>query len=251
MHDAPDGLAVEEPERGLSHRLDASGTRAGFECVDPGRLPVAERAAPFRLILQRGLRARGAHLLHAAAVGVSGKGAVLLVAPSGGGKSNTFLSCLTASSLELLGEDFVAVDEAAPARVWSLYSSAKLHPADLARFPALAADVRPGRDERDDKVYFDLNRSHAGRFADGLPLRAILVLKITGTPGSAIVTTAPGEAAKAMLTSLLMVLPSARRPLFEFIARLAQRIPVYRLELGTESRQIAGTIEAFLNSRTP
>ena len=252
MHDAADGLAVDEPERGLAHRLDAGGTRATFACVDPRSLPVAECAAPFRLILQRWLRARGVHLLHAAAVGLPGRGAVLLVAPGGGGKSNTFLACLTAPALQLLGEDFVAVDGAAAGpRVWSLYSPAKLHPADLARFPALAADVAPGRDERDDKVLLDLNRRHAARFADGLPLRAILVLKIAGRPASRIVPAPPGEAVKAMLTSLLMVLPAARRPLFEFTTQLVRQVPAYRLELGTDLGQIAATIQDFLSRASP
>lgn len=248
MSDTAEGLQIDEPERGLSHQLDAAGRVAVLACHDPRRLPVNERAAPFRLIFQRWLRLRGVHLLHAGAVGLPGRGAVLLVAPSGGGKSNTVLSCLVHSALQLLGEDYVAVDGAVPPRAWSVYGSAKLLAADLARFPGLADDLSAVRDEGDGKVALDLGQRHRARLGDGLPLRAILVLAITGNATSRVVPAPPGEAVKAMLTSLLMVLPAARRPLFEFTTALVRKLPAYRLELGRDPAQIAATIEEFIQA---
>lgn len=241
-----DGLTVIDPASGLMSEVNLEATRAIYGIPEPGRLPVPERAAPFRLILQTWLRAHGTHLLHAGAVGLPGRGAVLLAATGGGGKSNTFLACLASSSLQLLGEDFVAVDGAAAPRVWSLFSTAKLHAADVARFPALAGEATGSQEGPGGKVLFDLAPRHAPRFAEGLPLRAVLVLKITDSPVTRIVPANPGEAVKAMLTSLLMVLPSARRPLFEFTTGLARRVPAYRLELGRDPAQIAAGIERFL-----
>jgi hypothetical protein len=243
MADLPEGLEVDEPGRGLSHRLDVAAARAVFACRDARMLSAAERAAPFRLILQRWLRTRDVHLLHAGAVGLPGGDAVLLAAPGGGGKSNTVLSCLAHSSLQVLGEDFVAIDAGTRPRVWSLYASAKLSAADLVRFPTL---ISAGRGESDGKVALDLSQQHCKRMGDGLPLRAILVLKITGATGSQIIPATPGEAVKALLTSLLMVLPSARRPLFEFTTELARKLPAYRLELGRDPAQVAGAIQEFL-----
>jgi len=248
VHETSGGLVVEEPEWGLSHRLDLVAGRAVFSCLNPARLPVHERAAPFRLILQSWLRTRGVHLLHAGGVGRPGGGAVLLAAPGGGGKSKAFLACLTSSSLKLFGEDFVAITAPAGPCVASLYSAAKLHPADLGRFPALAGEGAAGHDARDGKIIFDLAARYASRFADPLPLRAIFVLQITAGPGSRIVPAAPAEAVRAMLTSLLMVLPAARRPLFEFTAQLARSVPAYRLELGGDPGQVATAIEEFLRS---
>jgi hypothetical protein len=246
MSDLPEGLEVDEPERGLLHRLDVAAGRAAFACREPRLLPISERAAPFRLILQRWLRTRDVHLLHAGAVGLPGGDAVLLAAPGGGGKSNTVLSCLAYSSLQVVGEDFIAVDAGARPRVWSLYGSAKLHAADLARFPTLAAEISAGHDASDGKVVLDLSQQHRERMDDGLPLRAILVLKITGAAGSQVIPATPGVAVKALLTSLLMVLPSARRPLFEFTTELARKLPAYRLELGRDPAQVAGAIQEFL-----
>jgi hypothetical protein len=221
----------------------ASGWMA-FDGRQP--LPLAEQAAPFRYVFHRWLGARGTHILHGGAVGLAERGAVLLAAPSGGGKSNTLLACLS-SRLQLLGEDYVAVDDAAEPRVWSLYSSAKFYPGDLARYPGL--DPGPGlvRDPREPKVMLQLGSVPAARFADGLPLRAILVLGVVPGEASRVMPAAPGEAVKALLTNPLMVLPAARRRLFEFITGLAGRLPVYRLELGRDPAQIAGVVDRFLS----
>lgn len=248
VQESADALDVVDAARGVATSLHDRSRHGQFTVANPGRLPLAERAAPFRLIFQAWLRAHGAQLLHAGAVALPGRGSVLLVAPGGGGKSNTVLACLEAADFAALGEDFVAVDADATPRVWSLYSGAKLAPADVGRFSGLAGALPAGRDGADGKLLFDLGASPAARFADGVPLRAVLVLRIAGGDASRLAPAAPGEAVKAMLTSLLMVLPGARRSLFEFTTRLLRRVPAYRLELGRDPAQIAGAIRRFLES---
>lgn len=225
--------------------IDRAGAAAWMDFDGRRPLPLAEQAAPFRYVFHRWLGSRGTHLLHGGAVGLPDRGAVLLAAPGGGGKSNTLLACLP-SSLQLLGEDYVAVDAGAEPRVWSLYSSAKLYPGDLARYPGLASGVALVRDPVEAKVMLPLASVAGARFADGLPLRAILVLGIVAREESRIVPVASGTAVKALLTNPLMILPAARRGLFEFITGLARRLPVYRLELGRDPAQIAAVIERFL-----
>jgi hypothetical protein len=238
------GLSVVDAVRRLAVHVTAAGERGEVEFADARHLPLDEQGAPFRLIFQRWLATRRAQVLHAGAVGLAGRGAVLLAARGGGGKSNTVLACL-GSPLHLLGEDFLAVDEAEHPRVWSLYNTAKIYPADLARFPALATETAvPGM--AGGKTLLVLGARHAAQFADGLPLRAILVLKITGQRASRLVPAGPMEAIREMLASPLMVVPSARRSAFEFIVRLAGRLPVHRLELGTDLRQPPEIIRDFL-----
>ena len=249
LADGTRGFSIMDPGRQVASRLDAAGTVAEFACRGLAALPAYERAAPFRLILQRWLPSVGRHMLHAGAVGLPGRGAVLFAARGGGGKSNTTLACLR-SPLQVLGEDFLAVDEGPVPRVWSLYSTAKLHARDLGRFPALAADIGDGCDDIDGKALLQLAPRHAAHFTDGLPLRAILVLRVTDRPKSRIVPAPAGEAVKEMLTSLLMALPESRRPLFEVVTRLAQRLPVHRLELGADLPGIPGVIADFLE-RSP
>lgn len=248
VDDGVAGLAVLDPTRRIAHRINAAGTEAEFVCEEPDRLQGYECAAPFQLILQRWLGTRGVQMLHGGGVGVPEAGAVLFAARGGGGKSNTMLACL-GTPLHLLGEDYVAVDAGGPApQLWSLYNTAKLHPADIDRFPELAGDVDPVRDPLNDKLVLQLGRRDTARWAEGLPLRAILVLRVTGRPATRIVPAPPAEAMKELLTSPLMLLPHVRRPLFEFVARFVRTPPVYRLELGTERGQIAGVIHEFLTS---
>lgn len=239
------GISVLDPARRVALELDESGQRGEFCCGSIAGLPAYERAAPFRLLLQCWLPAQQARMLHAGAVGLPGRGAVLLVAPSGGGKSNTVLACVD-SPLQLLGEDFLAVSTGAAPCVWSLYSTAKLHARDLPRFSQLTTDVGAARDELDGKAVLALAPRHAGRYADGLPLRAILVLKFGAGADSRIVPAPAGEAAKAMLASILMALPESRRPLFEFVTGLVRRVPVHRLELGSAPAGVAATLTEFL-----
>lgn len=239
-------LEVSDVVRGLRTGIDLAQRRAWFLVRDPVRLPLAERAAPFRLILQTWLRGRGLQVLHGGAVALP-SGAVLFAAPGGGGKSNTFLSCLGRPDFELLGEDFIALDDEQTPRVWSLYNAVKLAPADVGRFPELAGVPRAGPDEREGKIMFDLGAATGAHFTDGVRLRAVLVLGFGAESGpTRLVAAAPGEAVRALLTSLLMILPAARRPLFEFTLRLARRVPAYRLELGRDPAQIAAVIGDFL-----
>lgn len=239
------GFSLRDPARRMALRLGGDGRTGGLIC-DAGALPVFERAAPFRLLFQRWLPTRGVRLLHAGAVGLPAEGAVLLVARSGGGKSNTTLACL-GSALQLLGEDFVGVDDRAEPSVWSIYSTAKLHAKDLPRFPGLAADAWETRDDLDGKAALALSHRHAARFAERLPLRAILVLHVGGESATRITPGESGEAAREMLASVLMALPEERRPLFEFITRLVRRVPVHRLELGEDRSGIPAAIGSFLS----
>lgn len=249
LRDDATGLDVVDSARRIALRVDAAGTRAVFECDDPDQLRVPDLGAPFHLLLQRALAPRGVHLLHAGALALPDRGAVLLAARGGGGKSNTVLASL-GSELQLIGEDYVAVDERKPPQVWSLYSTAKLHGPDVGKFPALAHDVTAPA-AAGEKALLSLGRRHAARFADGPPLRAILVLKITGQRDTRLVPAPASEALRELVANPLMIVPSARRGLFEFTTRLAARLPICRLELGTDLRQPPQLIRDFLERAPP
>ena len=76
-------------------------------------------------------------LVHSGAVGIGGQG-VLLTGIGGSGQSTTCLLCLEAG-LDFAGDDYTAFElvGGSSARVHSLYSSAKVDPVTLGRFPRL------------------------------------------------------------------------------------------------------------------
>src|SRR4029077_4802081 len=96
-----------------------------------------EIAEPIRAILSWFMREHNRQLIHAAAVGNS-DGGVLLIGRSGAGKSNTALCCL-ASDLQYAADDFCAVSVGSEPHVYSLYCTGKTHEVDWTRHPFLAA----------------------------------------------------------------------------------------------------------------
>jgi len=127
-------------------------------------IPRFDVAEPIRAILSWFMRENGRQLLHAAAVGTR-NGGVLLIGPSGTGKSNTALGCL-ASALSYASDDFCAVSTTGSPIVYSLYSTGKTQERDWSRHPFLA-QLAPNLDpERRDKAIYFLNEgaSYAGNW---------------------------------------------------------------------------------------
>ncbi len=92
-----------------------------------------EQAAPLKVLLHWWLRAREMPLIHAAAVGTQ-DGAVLIVGRTGAGKSTTALACLEAG-LAYISDDRCLLALTPVPQVYAIYNSAKLHGAQMARFP--------------------------------------------------------------------------------------------------------------------
>ncbi|CAN5397756.1 hypothetical protein BH09SUM1_BH09SUM1_13310 [soil metagenome] len=130
-------LLYEQHLRTLS-ALDANSGRAVFVAMDAVGLPLWERAAPLRGLLSAWFASRGMVIAHAAALAV-GDSAILLTGKGGSGKSTTALMAATAG-MEYLGDDWCLLHagQSAPARVSSLYSSAKLQWYSLHFVPPLA-----------------------------------------------------------------------------------------------------------------
>ena len=123
------GLSIFDPGR---RAAGAVGVR------DVRRVPWWERAAPFRSIWQWSLTSEDRCLAHAAAIGTSA-GGLLLVGPGGAGKSTTTVAAAL-SGMRVAGDDYVVL-ESGPGGVvaHSLYATAKLAPATVHRLPETAA----------------------------------------------------------------------------------------------------------------
>jgi hypothetical protein len=177
-------------------------------------------AAPLREVLAAAMRPQGLMGLHAAAVGNEHGGALL-------------------AGMHFAGEDFCLVrsapgPESAPL-AFSLYGSAKLAPSSLAWLqPPFAAAT--GR-SIDGKLVYLLHRAPGLQVVEQLPLRAVLVLQITGAGPSRLCATTPVAAINALApTSVrLMGLPAqAAAAVFHSAATLVRQVRCYRLELGAD-----------------
>jgi len=180
-----------------------------------------------------------------------GTGGVLLPGKGGSGKSTTTLAC-TASDLAILGDDYCAVDPAT-GRAHSLYNTVKLKAEeDVARFAHLQPFIdnveRVGEgDDRERSMVF-LHRHFPGRMLAGMPLKAILIPRVTGRRETAIAPASAAAALKALAPSTIFQLAGNERPAFQALVRLVRSIPAYEIGLGTEISAIPGVISRFLET---
>jgi len=237
-HPGPDVLSV----------LDRANGRAFYLLRDDSPLPFWELSSPFRHILHPWFATRGLQYTHAGAVGTA-KGGVLLAGKGGSGKSTTSLLCASAGML-YVADDY-CLTRASDGNVFSLYGTAKLKgTGDLERLPEMA-----GRSFNEDsfehggigKGTFNLSEFWPERMASGFPVRAILLPTVISKVESSLEPCSPADALLALAPSTLAQLPFSDASDSLRLAALADKVPAYRLFLGSDLAQIPAQIEALIH----
>jgi hypothetical protein len=241
-----DGAVVRVLQRGagLFSMLHRERALAVVWTEDAARVPWNEIAAPLRMVLQPWFAARGWQLVHAAAVG-STAGGVLIGGRSGAGKSTTALACLEAG-LGFAGDDYVLATASPEPWVYGAYASAKLQEEQLARFPELAARVANRVRTAEDKPVILLAEHRPERLVASMPLRAVVVPRVTGTPRPAAHRIAPAEALAALAPSTLFQLPFDRAAALGRLRRIVASRPCWRLETGPDLPAVAAAVRGLL-----
>ena len=228
--------------------VDFDQNRGWLLKLDDDAFPYWEVGSPFRFLLHEWFAARGLQYVHAAAVGTE-QGGVLLVGKGGSGKSTTALLC-AAAGMQYAGDDYCLID---PARAWahSLYNTGKLKGSeDYARLPKLKGlSTNPDSFERGgaDKAVYFLDEIWPDRVVAGMPLRAIVVPRITGQATTRFEPCSTFDAVVAMLPSTVAQLPAATDEDCDRMVALAEKLPAYLLHLGTDTRGIPATLTTLLN----
>lgn len=198
-------------------------------------LPYWSIASPLRTLFHWWLETRGAQLLHAAAVGVNGRG-VLITGRGGVGKSNTALACL-AAGFQYVGDDYIAVTGGPSPKAYSLYRTAKLNAADRELFAQFSPQfLRPG-DEVDGKAVIMLDN-----VAKSLDLVAVLTPMLGNDTQTSLAPVSQTLLAGAATYTTMAQLPHAGQQTVDFIEHLIQSLPGRSLVLGTDRRSIPPVI---------
>jgi hypothetical protein len=227
--------------------LDVSRDRAVYWLSDYREIPYWECGAPLRVILHWWMGERGFHFVHAAAVGTRAAG-VLLGGKGGSGKSTTALASLD-GGLTYISDDYCLISMNPAPQAHSLYNSAKLNADNVFRFPQLAAAVSNSDRLDSEKAVLYLHERYADRIAMVLPIRAVLLPRVTGQPDTRLSPAKPADGLKVMAPSTIFQLPGAGLREFQALARLVREVPVYTLEVGTDLSQIP-TVLADLLARS-
>ena len=212
---------------------------------DPADLPPWDSGAPLLTLVRFALEARHLRLVHAATLGLGGRG-LLIIGDGGTGKSGTTLAGLN-SELQTAGDDYVAVgfENGLPvARM--LYRILKQDGAGLARHAghriatlAAAAPNWQGKIEVDPQLYFP------DCFAERLELCAVVAPRIAPDQVDPdIVPITAGDALRTLMRSNLFQFGEQEDGL-TFFSRLL-KLPCYRAKLGPNPTRNGSTLRRFI-----
>ncbi|HEY9693252.1 MAG TPA: hypothetical protein V6D15_13655 [Oculatellaceae cyanobacterium] len=235
---------------GMLSMLDLQRNLAIYWVEDAAELPYFERGSPLRIILHWWLESCDRQYVHAGAVGIPTAG-VLLAGKGGSGKSTTALACLN-SELVYASDDYCLITTEPTPYVYSLYNTAKLKGAtDLQRFPHLAAKFSNLDRLDEEKAMIFLAEHYPEKIVSGLPIKAVLVPRVTGKPNTTLEKTTAGVALAALAPSTIFQLPTAGKQTFHKLAKLVKSVDCYYLNLGTDLVQIPQVILNLLLCVSP
>ena len=235
-----------DPGTQLLAVLDRAGGHAWVVKRDEAPLPFWELGSPLRFLLHEWFAAEGLQFVHGACVGGS-RGGVLLAGPGGAGKSTTALLCV-AAGLRYVGDDYCLAD---PARGWihSLYGTGKLKgPEDFQRLPGLEGQaINADAFERGGtgKAVLPVAALWPERIAEGLPLRAILLPRLSRDAAPRLEPCSTTELLLSLVPSTVGQLPAADHGDCRRLVQLVAGLPAYVLHLGADPALLPAAIEAL------
>jgi hypothetical protein len=230
---------------GALNVVDVKARRAFFWIPEAASFGLPEQGAPLRLLLNLWLTGRDLQLVHGAAIGHE-DGCLLLIGPSGAGKTSTALSCL-GSDLRHLGEDYCLLSGGEPPHVFSIYSSAKVESATLDRLPGLGGLAAKMPDDEGEKAVLDLYADRPERMMRSAPLRAIAIPSIVDGPETRSHPCSAAEAMVAVAPSTMLQLPGNGEALMRMLSATVRSVPCYRLEVGSDPARIPATVHSLLD----
>jgi len=191
---------------------------------------------------------RGRYSLHAAAF-ASGESCVLLAGTSGVGKS-TLTLCHLRAGMSFMGDDMTFFEDRAPIRALAFPEPIDITDATAAFFPelqALATSVRqPGWPKHEirpsDFFGCDLTKS-------AIPV-GIVFPQISSLEESQMIGMGSNEAFMELLPNVLLTDSKATEGHVNFISRLVQSIPAYRLHAARDFGRIAELVRGTLIPHT-
>jgi hypothetical protein len=171
---------------------------------------------------------------------------VLLVGKSGSGKSTSTLATLR-SSLLYAGDDFVAVSLDPEPWVHSLYSSGKLMADHIERLPFLARALSNAERLEEEKAVAFIHERFPHKATAGFPLKAILAPRVvSGLVESRVLETSPAAGLAALAPSTVFQMHTRGKDSLARMRRLAERVPSFVLELGSDMESIPHAISELL-----
>jgi hypothetical protein len=225
--------------------LDTTENLGVFWIRAASQLPMYERGAPLRVLIHWWMRQHGRSLIHTGAVGHAGNG-LLLIGKAGSGKSSTTLLALL-NGWSYVGDDYCLLANGDTPYIHSVYNSAKVNPSHLRNFPTLLPAISNPHELDSEKALLYLYRHLPTGMVPALPIKMILLPRVTGRPETTVTPVSRTAALRALAPSSLFQLPGTGQAEFMQMTQLVSRVPCYSLELGTDLDRIPETMLKVLN----
>ncbi|MBW3096818.1 serine kinase [Pseudohoeflea coraliihabitans] len=215
----------------------------------PKAYPPWEAGAPLRPFLHWHYAATGRRLAHCGTLGHHGTG-VLFAGAGGAGKSGTVVAGLL-NGLESAGDDYVLLDadDGGTVTASPIFSVLKQDQAGYGRLGLADRLPSPGALNWQGKYEFHISDLCAAGPAEKLRIKALLVPKISHEKRSWIEPVSRRAAMLALAPSAIHQMPGERESGFRFFSRITQALPCHVLHVGTEPREVADTVAAFLETQ--
>ena len=227
--------------------LDRAASRIVGYVAGSERLSLYELGKPLQPLLFAWLSDRQVVPVHAGLVSRNGVG-ILLGGAGGSGKTTTSLLCARAG-FDYLGDDYIALPAAEDGayRAYGLYSSTWLDPDHARRFPWLVGRLMRGGTEEDKWLVVLADVEGIGLAAE-TKVGALALPRVTGAEETTWAPASRAEALRRLAPSSILQLPFiSPGPALARMAELAQAVPVYRLELGTDLDRIPRRVAELLD----
>ena len=232
---ATESLSMLDRDRGL----------AIFWTRSAESLPTYESGAPFRTIFGWWMETQNRILVHAGAVAKE-KGAVLLVGPGGSGKSTTALLCLL-DGWKYLADDYCVIKTGDSPRVFTLYSAAKAAGTWLDTSPEFTRLREASSETHEDKQLLFLHEICPAQLAQSAICRVCLLPTVSSEIDTAILPATTAEALRAIAPSTIFQSALSGTLTLPSLSDFVQRLPVFRLKLGSALDQISTRVDDCLN----
>lgn len=230
--------------QGIIYCFNPEQNCAAIYLRNPRELDLRSFITPFRLLWSWIAIGSSSLVLHAAAVGVNGRG-VLLSGPSGSGKSTLAVTAGLSGANAIVSDDCVLVHQGT---IHAIYSRVKLEKRNLEAI-GLKGDVKVHelRGAPNAKSFVQIDASFKG----AIPKIEASVLVFPAIYGRAGFYQIPKKRSTSMLTSdsmreLFHGTPLARRG----IDRLVAELPTYRLLLEESSHENIRNLESLVSHVT-
>ena len=212
------------------------------------RISNYERAKPFARLLLEWHNDQDIQMIHAALVARHDRGA-LVVGKRGAGKSTFALACIS-EGLDYVSEDFVGLECRSDNSFvgHGLYNSVFLETKSLARFGAIIPYGIESKFSLEEKSVVILSQVFPERLKPAVPIKFLALLRVVDAVQPKLRSASKGEALLALGPSSLLQIPNRQLGPGGFVklAQLVERVPCYWLEIGTELRSIAPSVESLL-----